>query len=49
MKQLKDFRDGRRANDRGIMHRMAQAMTDADIEDLGNYFASAGFDSRTHN
>lgn len=46
VKQLKDFRDGRRANDRGIMHRIAQSLTDADIEDLSSHFASIRFDSR---
>jgi cytochrome c553 len=45
VKQLKDFRDGRRANDRGIMHRIAESLTDADIEDLGNYFAAIRLDS----
>ena len=45
MKQLKDFRSGRRENDSGVMHRIAQSMTDADIEDIGNYYASIQFDS----
>jgi len=45
MKQLHDFRAGRRANDGGVMHQIAQGMTDADIEDLGNYFASVRFDN----
>jgi cytochrome c553 len=39
-KQLRDFRDGRRTNDAGVMRRIAQSLTDADIDDLGNYFAS---------
>ena len=39
VKQLKDFRAGTRTNDNGLMHRVAQSLTDADIEDLGNYFA----------
>jgi cytochrome c553 len=46
MKQLKDFKAGRRANDSGVMHLIAQSMTDTDIEDLGNYFAAMHFDSR---
>jgi cytochrome c553 len=46
VKQLKDFRAGKRANDNGLMHGVAQFMTDSEIEDLGNYFASQRFDSR---
>jgi cytochrome c553 len=42
VKQLRDFRDGRRVNDAGVMHRITQALTDADIDDLGNYFAGIG-------
>jgi cytochrome c553 len=38
-KQLRDFRDGRRVNDAGAMRRVTQALTDADIDDLGNYYA----------
>ena len=39
VKQLRDFRDGRRTNDGGIMRDITQSLTDADIDDLGNYFA----------
>jgi hypothetical protein len=39
-KQLRDFRDGRRTKDAGVMHQIAQSLTDADIDELGNYFAS---------
>ena len=46
MKQLKDFKAGRRANDSGVMHLIAQSMTDTDIEDLGNYFAAMRIDNR---
>jgi cytochrome c553 len=46
VKQLKDFRAGRRANDGGLMQHITQSMTDADIEDLGNYFAAMRIDSR---
>lgn len=46
VKQLKDFKAGRRANDGGLMQHIAQSMTDADIEDLGNYFAGMRSDSR---
>ena len=46
VKQLMDFRSGRRANDSGVMHRIAQTMTDADIEDLGSYFATIQLYSR---
>jgi cytochrome c553 len=45
MKQLKDFKAGRRTNDSGLMQGKAQSMTDADIEDLGNYFATIPLDS----
>lgn len=38
-KQLRDFRDGRRANDGGVMHRIAQSLTDADIDALSEHFA----------
>jgi cytochrome c553 len=38
-KQLRDFRDGRRTNDAGDMHRIARSLTDANIDDLGEYFA----------
>jgi cytochrome c553 len=46
VKQLKDFRAGRRTNDGGLMHDITQSMTDADTEDLGNYFAATRFDGR---
>jgi cytochrome c553 len=46
VKQLKDFKAGTRANDRGVMHRIAQFISDTDIEDLGNYFAAMHLDSR---
>jgi cytochrome c553 len=39
MKQLEDFRARRWTNDAGVMRRIAQSLTDADIGDLGNYFA----------
>ena len=39
VKQLLDFRDGRRTNDGGVMGQIAQGMTDAYIDDLGNYLA----------
>ena len=39
VKQLRDFRDGRRTNDAGIMRSVIQSLTDEDIDDLGNYFA----------
>jgi len=46
VKQLRDFKSGRRANDDGLMYRIAQTLTDADIEDLGNYFAGMRIESR---
>jgi cytochrome c553 len=45
MKQLKDFKAGRRTNDGGLMQGKAQSMSDTDIEDLGNYFATIPLDS----
>ena len=39
VKQLRDFRDGRRTNDGGVMRLLTQSLTDADIDDLSNYFA----------
>lgn len=39
-KQLRDFRDGRRSDDSGVMRGIAQSLTDADIADLSEYFAS---------
>jgi cytochrome c553 len=39
-KQLRDFMDGRRTKDAGVMHQIAQSLNDADIDELGNYFAS---------
>jgi len=39
MKQLRDFRSGRRSNDGGVMRNVAQSLSDADIEDLSYYFA----------
>lgn len=46
VKQLKDFKAGRRANDSGLMQQIAQTLTDADIEDLGNYFSAMRIESR---
>lgn len=46
VKQLQDFRAGRRTNDSGVMQRIAQSMTDADIEDFSNYFAGMRIDPR---
>lgn len=43
--QLKDFKAGRRAHDSGLMQPIAQTLTDADIEDLGNYFSAMRIDS----
>jgi len=40
VKQPRDFRYGRRTNDAGVMRRIAQSLTDADIDEQGNYFAS---------
>ena len=37
-KQLRDFRDGKRANP--VMAPMAQGLSDEDIEDLAAYYAS---------
>lgn len=45
-KQLKDFRAGRRTNDVGVMDHVAPSLSDTDIENLGNYFASISFDKR---
>ena len=45
-KQLKDFRAGQRVDDSGIMQSVAQSLTDADIENLGNYFESISFGKR---
>lgn len=39
VKQLKDFRDGRRMNDGGVMGRIAAVLSDSDIDDLGSYFS----------
>ena len=39
-KQLRDFRDGRRSDASGIMHAIAKTLSDADIDDLGNYYAA---------
>jgi cytochrome c553 len=49
VKQLKEFRAGRRTNDGGLMQRVAHSMSDADIEDLANYFASLHGDGRRRN
>jgi cytochrome c553 len=38
--KLNDFRDRRRTTDAGVMRRSARSLTDADIDDLGNYFAN---------
>jgi cytochrome c553 len=46
VKQLKDFKSGRRANDGGLMQHIAQSITDSDIEDLGNYFSGMRVDSQ---
>lgn len=46
VKQLRNFRAGRRSNDNGHMQGIAKALTDADVEDLGNYFASMRVDDR---
>ena len=39
VKQLRDFRNGRRTNDGGTMRSITRLLTDEDIDDLGNYFA----------
>ena len=39
VKQLREFRDGLRTNDGGVMQGIAQSMSDADIDDLANFFA----------
>jgi len=49
VKQLKDFQSGKRTNDRGIMTHIAKSLTDADIEDLGNYFAAIRVELHTPN
>ena len=46
VKQLKDFKAGRRSNDGGLMRGIVQSMADTDFEDLANYFASMRVDSR---
>jgi cytochrome c553 len=40
VKQLKDFRDGARINDNGVMAPTAKNLTDAQIEALAQYFSS---------
>jgi len=40
VKQLREFRDGVRTNDNGIMAATAKALTDDQIEALAQYFAS---------
>lgn len=39
-KQLKDFRDGQRTNDSGVMRSMTMSLSDKDIADIAAYFAS---------
>jgi len=44
VKQLKDFKAGRRTNDyTGLMQKKTQSLTDTEIEDLGNYLATVHF------
>jgi cytochrome c553 len=44
VKQLRDFKAGRRTNDyTGLMQNKTQSLSDTDIEDLGNYFATVRF------
>lgn len=38
-KQLRDFRAGRRIDANGVMRRIAQSLTDAEIDELSDYFA----------
>jgi len=40
VKQMKDFRDGARTNDNGIMAATAKNLTDEQIEALAQYFSS---------
>jgi len=40
VKQLRDFKAGRRTNDAGNMASVSKTLTDQDIEDLGHYLAS---------
>lgn len=40
VKQLRNFRDGRRSTDAGVMRRIVQALSDTQIDDLAEYFAS---------
>jgi len=40
IKQLKEFRDGLRTNDEGVMAATARSLTDEQIEALGHYFSS---------
>lgn len=37
VKQLKDFRDGRRTNDAGTMKAYTSGLTDAQIDELAQY------------
>ena len=40
VRQLQDFRDGKRTNDAGNMTSVTKNLTDADIENLANYIAN---------
>jgi cytochrome c553 len=40
IKQLKDYRDGARTNDDGVMSATVKSLTDEQIEALGHYLAS---------
>jgi cytochrome c553 len=42
VKQMKDFRDGRRTNDAGTMVSVSRTLSDADIEDLAQFLADLG-------
>jgi cytochrome c553 len=39
VKQLKDFKTGKRTNDAGNMASVSKTLSDQDIEDLGHYLA----------
>jgi cytochrome c553 len=39
VKQLRDFKAGRRTNDAGNMSAVSKTLSDQDIDDLGNYLA----------
>jgi cytochrome c553 len=40
VKQMQDFKNGRRTNDAGTMTSVSKTLSDADIDDLAHYLAA---------